>query len=278
MGKLMAGGRNLKGASGPIPTPDQVLILHVDEVVDASSGWRCAFDPFCVLNHHRLSQRAVRHSELLAKVGAIWRSDIEPAVMHAIFTTDRADHSFDQNPLDWGFGLTEPMATKTLARFLTAGSGEVRAKRIRAFLQAVGLPECCADLDSLQRCRIVAEEDRIDLKLVWKNDAGRDVVVIIEAKFGHKITEGQLSGYRATVQRIHKCRPFASILLTLDDSVCSSLKGKQSALWRQVNWRDFWLRFERLRPVEHNLSLQMFLNTLWHRSGCLTQENRHGRV
>lgn len=206
------------------------------------------------------------------------RASMLPTVLHAVFATDRPDHAFQQEPLRWGFGLTEPMATKTLAKLLSAGYGEMRARRIRAFLQAIGLPEGCASLQALERCRVFAEHDRIDLKLVWKDDAGQDVVVIIEAKFGHKITKGQLSDYWAAVNRTHKRPPLASILLTLDDSVREALKNKQRTNWKQVDWRAFCLRFERLRPVEHNAALQMFLITLWHRSGCLTQEDRHGWI
>lgn len=245
----------------------------------ASGQWRTLFQVEILRDSHRLGQQVIGHSELLTRSGAIPRIDVASDVLNAIFGLVRPDHAFDHEPLRWGFGLTEPMATKTLARLLSAGSGETRARRVSAFLQAVGLPEDCASLRALERCRIVAEQDHIDMKLVWADDAGRDVVVIIEAKFGHKITKGQLSGYWAAVKKAHGCqRPFASILLTLDNSVCAVLKNQQRINWKQVDWRNFWLRFERLRPIEHNPALQMFLRTLWHRSGSLTQEDRHGRI
>lgn len=240
--------------------------------------WRNSFRPEFLQVHYDLGRQRVRQARQLATGRAIARIDVVPTVLHAIFATDRPDHAFQQEPLRWGFGLTEPMATKTLARLLSAGYGEMRARRILAFMQAIGLPEGCASLQALERCRIVAEQDRIDLKLVWTDDAGQDVVVIIEAKFGHKITKGQLSDYWAAVKRTHKRPPLASILLTLDDSACKALKNKQRANWKQVDWRAFCLRFERLRPIEHDAALQMFLMTLWHRSGCLTQENKHGWI
>ena len=148
-------------------------------------------------------RRSVSYSEMMARSAAIQRIDVRPEVIHAIFSTDSPDHAFDQEPLQWGFGLAEGMATKALAKFLSAGSGATRARRVRAFLQAVGLPEDCASLDALQRCVVVAEEDRINLKIVWIDDAGKDVVVIIEAKFGYKITGGQLAAYRSAVKRKH---------------------------------------------------------------------------
>lgn len=260
--------------------PDRFAPNVIRDLLGAAAlpNWRTPFETEHLYVHHRLDRRSVGYSEMMARSDAIRRVDVRPEVMHAIFGTDRPDHAFDEEPLKWGFGLTERMATETLARFLTAGCGATRARRAHAFLQAVGLPEDCASLDALQRCVVIAEEDRIDLKIVWIDERGKDVVVIIEAKFGHKITEGQLAAYRATVERMHRNEPYASILLTLDDSVCTALKGKQRTIWKQVDWRNFWLRFERLRPVEHNPSFQMFLSTLWHRAGRLTQEDRHGKI
>lgn len=243
-----------------------------------SDTWRSPFDADVLGIYRELGKQLVQHARQLAANKLIKRVDVAPAVLDEVFATGRPDHAFRLEPLRWGFGLTEPMATKTLARLLSAGSGEVRARRISAFLQAVGIPEDRDRIAALEHCRISAEQDRIDLKLVWKDDADRDTVVIVEAKFGHKVTKGQLSGYRKAVSVMHKAPPFASILLTLDDGVLSDLHEKQRKIWKQVDWRVFWLRFERLRPIEHDADLQMFLNTLWHRSGCLTKENRHGWI
>lgn len=246
--------------------------------LEARETWRTPFQTAFLGVYHELGKKLVQHSRLLATSRAIPRVDVSPTVLHAVFATDRPDHAFQQEPLRWGFGLTEPMATKTLARLLSAGHGEIRAKRIQAFLQALGLPKGCASLRALERCRIYAEQDHIDLKLHWKDDAGLDVIVIIEAKFGHKVTKKQLRGYWESVRQVHARRPFASVLLTLDDSARTALIGRQRTNWKQVDWRNFWLRFERLRPIEHDAALQMFLTTLWHRIGCLTQKDRHGRI
>jgi len=272
--------RASKAKDGATRKPDRVPADVISNLLGAANSgrWQTPFQAECLRRYHLLGKRVIGHSELLARSGAIPRIDAAPEVLHAIFATNRPDHAFDQEPLRWGFGLTEPMATRTLAMFLSAGSVEMRALRISAFLQAIGIPEDCASPNALQRCRVVAEEDRIDLKLVWKGDDGKDIVVIIEAKLGHEVTEGQLSGYRAIIRRSHGCAPISSVLLTLDNSACAALKGMQRRIWRQVDWRNFWLRFERLRPIEHNPSLQMFLNTLWHRTGRLTQENRNGPI
>lgn len=243
-----------------------------------SDSWRAPFDAAVLGIHHELGKQLVRHAKRLAASGAIERVDVMPAVLRGVFAIDRPDHAFQVDPLRWGFGLTEPMATKTLARLLSAGSGDIRAQRISAFLQAVGIPEDPDRMSALEHCRIVAEQDRIDLKLVWKDKANRNVVVIIEAKFGHKVTDGQLSAYRKAVSALHKTKPLASILLTLDKGVLAALHPQQRKLWKQVDWRVFWLRFERLRPIEHDADLQMFLHTLWHRSGGLTKEDRHGWI
>ena len=276
----MTRGLKKKAKSGARPVSGKFTLNDITHFVGAArfGNWRREFDRAQLRDYHFFRQHQVAQFDRLSKAGITWRRNVQPRVLHAIFSTDRADHSFTERPLDWGFGLTEPMATRALAKFLSYGSAELRARRISAFLQAIGFSEGSVSLDALQRCQVVAEEDRIDMKLVWKDEHGRDAVIIIEAKFGHKVTEGQLSSYRATVKRVHRCAPIASVLLTLDENVCASLKGKQRKLWTQVDWRDFWLRFERHRPVEQNPSLQMFLNTLWHRTGCLTQENRYGHL
>jgi len=246
--------------------------------LDGSSRWLTPFNPAFLNVYHRLGRQLVQHSNDLTEKNKIRRVDVPAKVLHTVFAMDREDHAFLQDPLRWGFGLTEPMATKTLARLLSAGSGELRARRISAFLQSIGLKEGCASLDALEHCRVIAEQDRIDLKLVWPDREGRDVIVIIEAKFGHKVTKGQLIGYWNAVAHLHGSAPFAGIVLSLSDKNFLALEHEERDEWRQVDWRAFWLRFERLRPLEHDPSLRQFLSTLWHRSGCLTQEDRYGRI
>ena len=58
----------------------------------------------------------------------------------AFFGVRNASHSFYAPRLNWGFRPTEPQATGGLAHLLMAGDASLRARRIAAFLQALGTP------------------------------------------------------------------------------------------------------------------------------------------
>ena len=190
------------------------------------------------------------------KVSPDWRPTID------LFKLSRSDHAFATSPLGWGFRLTEPQITRTIAHLLDKGPPDIRAERTAAFLQALGIQ--IGNLKTLQDCRIIAEEDRIDLKIVWD-----DGVLAIECKLGHHVTKGQLERYRKAVSSRHpkQSEHFQHhfVLLALNEKALGPLKKPDRARWTYHSWKSFWFLFERSRPQENDLMLSMFQMTLWDR-------------
>ncbi|MCW2309763.1 PD-(D/E)XK nuclease family protein [Rhodobium gokarnense] len=179
-----------------------------------------------------------------------------------------ASHSFYAPRLDWGFRPTEPQATDGLAHLLMAGDASLRARRIAAFLRALGTPSI-PSVDVLEQAEARAEVDRIDLEiLIPTADPRKRRPIIIEAKFGHHLTTGQLSRYLKA--RRNSRYDYANgdfVLLAENDRAAKRLKGRQVTKWRLVTWQTLWLRFERARPEEDNPDLSAFLSFLWNRVG-----------
>ena len=121
----------------------------------------------------------------------------------------------------------------------------------------------------LESAEVRAEVDRIDLEiLIPTTDPKKQRPIIIEAKFGHHLTTGQLSRYskaRRTARYDYKNGDF--VLLADNHHAAKRLKGRQVTKWRLVTWQTLWLRFERLRPPEDNPDLAAFLSFLWNRVG-----------
>ncbi|AKI01292.1 PD-(D/E)XK nuclease superfamily [Hoeflea sp. IMCC20628] len=188
--------------------------------------------------------------------------------LNAIYGLTKAHHSFDAPCLDWGFELTEPQATRTIAHLLNRGPDDVRAERLIAFYKALK----SSDVPTLQEAKsavVEAEVNRIDLMLKYQKTGKEKMysALVIEAKFGHIITRGQLANYTKIVQKDRDIDNASTklVVLGLDDSAMHGLKGRQWTNWRFVSWRDLWLRFERTRPAEDDPSLKIFLNWLWRR-------------
>lgn len=199
-----------------------------------------------------------------------------------LFGLDRPDSSLMQPHLEWKMSLSERIATETLARLLNAGGCQARALRIDAFLRALGLGDAelgVADgrLTSAQVFSEVPalENRRIDLKFVWRDAQDKERVLVVEAKFDHMVTDGQLRCYRHSATKAHPNVKRYHIVLALHESAMMTVNRRRDGDWRFCSWRDLWLRFETARPVEYDLSLQLFLHALWRRIGQLNPKDAH---
>lgn len=116
----------------------------------------------------------------------------------------------------------------------------------------------------LEQAKVYSEADKIDLEVHFDKR-----VVLVEAKFGHKLTLGQLQRY---YDARRKFRPDCRIVRLTSDAG----KGghhKQGKRWPVVLWRDLWLRFEKRRPYEADGQLAAFMAWLWQRIGALSSDN-----
>ncbi|MCY4533016.1 MAG: hypothetical protein OXC84_11940 [Gammaproteobacteria bacterium] len=258
------------------------------------------FDQQCLLNHDAITRpwnqlppcfpRTAFDTECLAIHDATVRNQLlkairtQPALiqphrvkvcaeaLESVFGGFAPDHAFLALSPDWGIKLTEPMATRGLAHLLGRGSGSLKAHRIRAFLETLRIPDLPDD-QSLEQAEVCSEVDRIDLEVRFKSDSGKERVVLIEAKFEHKLTPGQLKCYNNKRKKFR--RDFRIVGLT--SAAGKGRWGKQTQLWRVVLWRDLWLRFERRRPYEVDGQLAAFMAWLWQRIGGLSHGNPQSR-
>lgn len=150
----------------------------------------------------------------------------------------------------------EPQITGALANALHARGMPIRWQRIRTFLQALGVEEGL--LRSLEGCKenpervVVQAEDptddgrRMDLRISWP---GEDPVkldgVVIEAKFGHEVTEGQLPAYESWAQRYLNPQGSQLILLTVEGE---QAQADERFHWHPVSWLQLMRRWEGLLP------------------------------
>lgn len=223
--------------------------------------------------------------DLIGVVGG-WRRVPDRAQAGRLFGLDRPDSSLLHPPLEWKMSLSERITTETLARLLNAGSIGERFKRVRSFLLALGLSECSIDCKVMDvcYCEVFAEvpaDDgrRIDMKIVWRAREAGENVLVIEAKFEHIITPGQLCSYVASTRRRHGGACCRYLILGLSDDLRRHVNRRTDGDWLFCSWRDLWLRFETGRPCEeNNMNLRLFLHALWGRMGRLNPGDSNARL
>lgn len=230
---------------------------------------------------HRLLRGAIFPFDEFAKSRPRWRRRASVEHSQSLFGLDRPDSSLMKPRLEWKMSLSERVVTETLCKLLNGGGPKVRALRIEAFLRALGFgnAELGSDTGGLASAQVFSEVPaldgrRIDLKIVWRDVRNREQVLIVEAKFGHQIMDGQLRCYRDTTRKDHPKAERYYLILALHEKKMLSVNGRDGH-WRFCSWRDMWLRFETTRPVENDLSLQLFLHALWYRIGRLNPKDEH---
>lgn len=159
---------------------------------------------------------------------------------------------------DWGIALTEPQAVKGLAHLVQG-----RPDRLLALLKGLGIT---FSYDELRNASIEAETpDRIDLLI----KLGRRSF-IVEAKFGHRITKGQLARYRRAVTGRRLCSGDRDVLLLIDPNRANNLHHKQVSKWRVRSWAQVLLSLERemcRTTSDDDDNFRLFRCLLWNRIG-----------
>lgn len=177
-----------------------------------------------------------------------------------------AGHMLGRPVPDWGIMLTEPQATKGLAHLVQG-----RERRIRGLLKGLGI---AATDDEIRMATVEAEtSERIDLLIRLGARA-----FIIEAKFGHKVTKGQLARYSKALRGRKRAKGDCDILLLIDPANAPDLHHKQRQRWRSSSWVELLLGFERElanAPSESDDDdFRLFRRLIWHRIGGLSMR-RH---
>ncbi|NAZ38364.1 PD-(D/E)XK nuclease family protein, partial [Rubellimicrobium sp. CFH 75288] len=186
---------------------------------EALNAVRCRVPRRVIFNNERMSiiettQRLLGGASTLIEAFVrnrpLWQRQASLGRARYLLGLDRPDSSLMQPRLNWKMSLSERIATETLARLLNAGGAQARALRIGAFLRALGLgnTELGIDRGCLASAEVFSEVPamdgrRIDLKFLWRDAQDRERVLVVEAKFEHVITDGQLRCYRDTTKKHH---------------------------------------------------------------------------
>ncbi len=177
-------------------------------------------------------------------------------------------HMFVALQPDWGWRLTETQATRGLAHLVMQRDKEMR---IQALLAGLGI---AVESGELSDAEVVAEEGRIDLLIRW---AANTRAVVVEAKFAHRVTKGQLSKYRQQSQKTVPPKGTRYVLLLLDPEENVLLRGPQRASWTIRTWAACMMTMERClrKPgAKDDDNFRQFRRMLWERIGGL-QQRKH---
>ena len=175
-------------------------------------------------------------------------------------------HLFHADPLDW-LQMTEPQATAGLAWFLNAENRTVRNGRIRTMLRALDRNGIDSNGD-IRDANATNEAPttkgrRIDLLLTWQNASGDRCGAVIEAKFDHGITRGQLKAYQKHLKEIDRGGSGKPMLFVVSPRRSDKIEKK----WRWISWRSLLLAFDRTLAHEHDEdAFRQFRRTLWDRA------------
>jgi hypothetical protein len=214
--------------------------------------------------------QAVRHEDFHGVTPA---TSVQGA-LHRTFALNATPHAFDAMPHSWTT-FREPQITTGLAYFL--GSGPQRGRpRVQAFLNsafrtsgAVALTERLG-ASEVGGTLAKAEEARVDLVVEAALSDGTRTGVVVEAKFCHHLTRGQLpAATRHAVSRGLTAKN-AAFLVVLPDiamvgtAIFSKVGNRH---WRAVSWWDLLLDFERtLDPSADDGQFRAFRRTIWSQS------------
>ncbi|BBL60824.1 hypothetical protein A1507_13035 [Methylomonas koyamae] len=177
-----------------------------------------------------------------------------------------------------GFDATEPQITKGIASFLDPVThGKKGEARLKAFLIALlnyssknrllvsSLNETNARSFIVESEKFVPKANRrIDLFIAWNpiDSHKYEYGVLIEAKFGHKVTAGQLLTYRQYAKAVFEnIDNSALILLTLNGK-----RSKKNKDWQAVQWLTFMSRWERILD-DTDIDFAQFRRFIWKKLG-----------
>lgn len=200
-------------------------------------------------------------------------------------------HAFNFEHMGWA-NLKEPHVTLGWAHFLSPDTfGHERAEKLcEIFYQA--LCKTCGQINSGEiaidrgTLKVTAEKSvpggssgntrNIDLLIEW-SCGGKPDAFVVELKFGHHLTNGQLPAYRKHVKNIVGHSDIADRLFVLASNTnrqdTSILGRRPNKDWKLVFWPDFMRAFEkvyleetrtekkRIRPSEDGFA--QFRHTIW---------------
>ena len=197
-----------------------------------------------------------------------WESNL--GHLRNFFRLDDERQCFSEGRFEWTH-FYEPQITRGLVHFLDTAPADLRKTRSVAFARAVSA--CCRPehrrifLDNPLQARVVAEEKRVDILVELVDGEGR-FGVTVEAKFNHRLTEGQLEGaVEHTCDRGWDLNRSCFLVVGphLDQLDCNILDN--NAEWSSVTWWALLRHLERELPIHADCpEFRRFRSTVWSQS------------
>ena len=200
-----------------------------------------------------------------------WRDSA--AGLTTLFALDRPQHCFHAAPHLWA-RFHEPQITGGFAHFLSSGTHRQQVARVVAFAAAAAV---CAGRDAeailafdATSARCVAEENRTDILIELRRGAMR-IGAVVEAKFGHRLTKGQLPKARKHAGDVCGFDLNRSMLLVVTPDVATLdrniLNANRKYGWRAASWWVLLEQIERFTAQAHDCDgYRRFRRTVWHRA------------
>lgn len=214
-------------------------------------------------------RQLARQADAAALLGAAARRLVDGIALRPFLEPDGpfgpawTAHPFVSPALKATYNLREPDLTRALAVLMKApgGLGARRAVSfLRVLIEQAGAHAAGAALTNQSRVTVVPEHPvvsrrdgsaldgarrpaptRIDLLLEWPvGTTGQRAVVVVEAKLGASVADGQLRSYREEARRRARGGPVALILLTATPDAVE----RRHRAWKSVRWLSLLRRWE----------------------------------
>lgn len=242
------------------------MASHTDCLMLAERSYDVQWDQVRVEKVYRLIQHAAL-GYLPTLVELALRQNWAPGYGAASFARLCGDvragwHAFCAEPLEWGFTLSEPQVTTALVHFLSLkvdGAAEKNrcAALVRALYRAAGVTDERQRLDPSKArngsLSVEAEHrigrkpgsKRVDIAIKWEEDgAERPRLILIECKFNHHVTRGQLPAYREYAQRQTGERGHELFVIVDRLSGRTAAAIRRNRDWIPLTWRALIRRLE----------------------------------
>ncbi len=171
-----------------------------------------------------------------------------------------------------GFSATEQQITKGISYFIDPSvQGEMGMKRLVAWVQSILASHAHGNLilqslksKNMHSLAVYAEypvpgQGRADLLIRWSN-SGNNFVVIVEAKFDHHVTTGQLSVYRKQLKKLVSEPQYGALVLLTKSGDKAPLNNKD---WHPKAWFTVMSSWECLLNDDKDLGFSLFRQFIW---------------
>ena len=180
----------------------------------------------------------------------------------------------------WGFYPTEPQITKGWAHFLSEDLTDAEKRAIvshfcNAMCRSSGLLDMIVSLEEATEIKVQSEVQAqkkfIDLFISWKDKEGRQDGFVVELKFGHKVTPGQLPTYRnSTKKKLKNGLENRYFVIEPQTRLSTQKSLRRNRDWRLSNWDGFLRVFEQDLPLvgstNRNEQFAAFRKMIWEKN------------